>query len=89
MSHASSATLSRRHQTIRREMDARGLDVLVVLSLSNILYLTNFTGTTAIVLLTADRLIFVTDSRYVTAVSEARGTAYECPDLELVTVDGS
>jgi Xaa-Pro aminopeptidase len=89
MSHASSATLSRRHQTIRREMDARGLDALVVFSLSNILFLTNFTGTSAIVVLTADRLIFVTDSRYVTAVSSSRGTAHECPDLELVTVDGS
>ena len=55
MSHAPSAALSRRHHTIRREMDARGLDALVVTSLPNILYLTNFTGTSAIVVLTRDR----------------------------------
>jgi Xaa-Pro aminopeptidase len=89
MSHAPSAALSRRHQTIRREMETRGLDALVVTSLPNILYLTNFTGTSAIVVVTANRLMFVTDFRYVTAVSDASGTPHECPGLELVTVDGS
>ena len=34
----------------------------------NILYLTNFTGSAAIVVLTPDRVIFLTDSRYVTAI---------------------
>ena len=53
------------------------------------LYLTNFTGSAAIVVLTADRLLFLTDFRYVTSVREARGTATECPGLELVTLDGS
>jgi Xaa-Pro aminopeptidase len=70
-------------------MEARGLDALVVTSLPNILYLTNFTGTSAIVVLTANRLMFITDFRYVTAVSDARGTPHECPGLELVTVEGS
>ena len=56
MSHAPSAALSRRHQTIRREMETRGLDALVVTSLPNILYLTNFTVTSAILVLTANRL---------------------------------
>ena len=53
------------------------------------LYLTNFTGSAAIVVLTARRLHFITDFRYVTVVSAMRRTAHECPDLELVVVEGS
>ena len=52
MSHAPSPALSLRHQTLRRELVSRGLDALVVTSLPNILYLTNFTGSSAIVVLT-------------------------------------
>jgi Xaa-Pro aminopeptidase len=89
MSHAPSPALERRHQIIRQEMAARGLDALVVTSLPNILYLTNFTGSSAVVVVTADRLHFITDFRYTTTMSATRGTASECPALELVTVDGS
>jgi Xaa-Pro aminopeptidase len=89
MPFASSTALERRHLTIRRDLAARGLDALVVTSLPNILYLTNFTGSAATVVLTADRLYFVTDFRYVTTINDARGTAGECPGLELATVDGS
>jgi Xaa-Pro aminopeptidase len=89
MSYAPSLSLSLRQQAIRRELASRGLDVVVITSLPNILYLTNFTGSSAIVVLTADRLLFVTDFRYVTVLGEARGTAHECPDMEIVTVEGS
>ena len=54
MSHAPSAALSRRHQRVRAALAAQSLDALVVTSLPNILYLTNFTGSSAIVVLTAD-----------------------------------
>jgi len=70
-------------------MAARGLDALVVTSLPNILYLTNFTGSSASLVVTADRVHFITDFRYTTTMSAARGTPAECPGLELVTVDGS
>ncbi|HWF83492.1 MAG TPA: M24 family metallopeptidase, partial [Vicinamibacterales bacterium] len=70
-------------------MADRGLDALVVTSLPNILYLTNFTGSSAIVVLTRERLHFITDFRYVTVMTEACGTATECPGLELVVVQGS
>jgi Xaa-Pro aminopeptidase len=70
-------------------MRERSLDALVVTALPNVLYLTNFTGTAAIVVLTSDRLFFLTDFRYVTAIADTRGTAHECPGLELVTVEGS
>jgi len=89
MSHAPSPALERRHRTIRHEIAARGLDALVVTSLPNILYLTNFTGSSAAVVVTGDRLYFITDFRYTTTMSAARGTPTECPTLELVTVEGS
>jgi Xaa-Pro aminopeptidase len=89
MSHAPTATLERRHQAVRHEAATRGIDALVVTSLPNVLYLTNFTGSSAIAIVTADRLHFLTDFRYVTAVNDARGTAQECPGLELTVVDGS
>ena len=89
MSHAPSASLSRRHQIVREALATRALDALVITTPSNVLYLTNFTGSSAIVVLTAERLHFITDSRYVTAVEAARETPYACPGLELVVVDGS
>jgi Xaa-Pro aminopeptidase len=70
-------------------MAARSLDALVVTSMPNILYLTNFAGSTAIAIVTADRIVFLTDFRYVTAVSAQQGTREECPGLELVVVTGA
>jgi Xaa-Pro aminopeptidase len=89
MSHAPTEALSRRHQAIRDDCRARSLDALVITSLPNILYQTNFRGSSAIVVLREDKLQFITDFRYVTALAASRGTPYECPGLELVTVDGS
>jgi Xaa-Pro aminopeptidase len=86
MSHASSDTLKRRHRAIRATLTEQGLDALVVTSLPNILYLTNFTGSSAIVVLTADRLELLTDFRYVTAIRELQR---ECEDIELTTVEAS
>jgi Xaa-Pro aminopeptidase len=89
MSRAPSPALSRRHQSLRDALAAGGLDALVITSLPNILYLTNFTGSSAIVVLTLDRLFFITDFRYLTVLAESRGSGRECPDLEVVTVEGS
>jgi len=46
-------------------------------------------GSSAIVVLTAETLQFITDSRYVTAVSDMQQTAHACPGLQLTVVDGS
>jgi len=89
MSHAPSLTLSDRQQRVRGVLASRGLDALVISSLPNILYLTNFSGSSAIVVLTAERLWFITDFRYLTVLADAAGTPHECPGLEVVTVDGS
>ena len=55
----------------------------------NVLYVTNFTGSSAIAVVTPERLLFLTDSRYVTAVAAMRETPFECPGLELVIVEGA
>jgi Xaa-Pro aminopeptidase len=89
MSHAPTAALERRQTAVRTELTARQLDGLVVTSLPNVLYLTNFTGSAAIAVLTAERVYFLTDSRYLTVVAETRGQSHECPGLEVVAVDGS
>ena len=89
MSHAPTENLSRRHAAVRAALAARGLDALVVVSLPNILYLTNFGGSAAIVVLTPTRLFFITDFRYVAAIDATRGTPSECAGLELVRVDSS
>ena len=89
MSHAPSASLARRHEAVRQALVERSLDALVITSLPNILYLTNFTGSSAIVVLTRTQLLFITDSRYVTAVSDMGGTSYECPGLKIEQVASS
>src|SRR5207247_2382932 len=86
MSHAKTDTLKRRHQAVRASLADQNLDALVVTSLPNILYLTNFTGSSAIVIVTGDRLELLTDFRYVTAVREFQR---EGADLELTTVEGA
>lgn len=89
MSHAPTDALSRRHHVLRGALAVPALDALVVTSLPNVLYLTNFTGSAAMVVVTLDRLLFVTDFRYRTAIENARGSGHACPGLELVMVDGA
>ena len=89
MSHAPSAVLENRHRIIRAALSAQSLDAVILTSLPNILYLTNFTGSTAIAIITASRIYFLTDFRYVTAIADSVGTTHECPELELRKVEGS
>ena len=89
MSHAPTAALEHRHRIVREALAAAGVDALVVTALPNVLYLTNFTGSSAIAVLDADRIRFLTDFRYVTAIAAMRGTPHECPGLEPVVVEGS
>ena len=60
-------------------MAEQSLDALVVTTLPNILYLTNFSGSSGIVVVTADRLLFVTDFRYVSAICrDCAEPTHEC-----------
>jgi Xaa-Pro aminopeptidase len=89
MPRASSATLRHRHQLVRDALARHQLDGLIVTTRSNITYLTNFVGSSALVVLTADKVSFITDFRYVTALDGLQKSAEACPDLELSVVDGS
>ena len=55
MSHAPTNALRRRHQLVREAAAAERLDAVVVTSLPNILYLSNFAGSSAIVVVTPER----------------------------------
>jgi Xaa-Pro aminopeptidase len=53
-----------RLEALRRSLAAKGLDALVVASLPNIRYLTGFSGTSALVLVSRDQVLFLSDFRY-------------------------
>jgi Xaa-Pro aminopeptidase len=89
MSLAPGATLASRHARVRASLDAYRIDALIVTSLPNIFYLTNFTGSGAILVLTSARLYFITDFRYVSAVESAFASAAGCPEATVVRADGS
>lgn len=89
MASAPTTALSHRHAQVRRAFVERGLDALVVTSLPNVLYLTNFSGSSAIVVMGADRLRFLTDSRYLTTMADMARTTHACPGLDLSEVGGS
>jgi Xaa-Pro aminopeptidase len=89
MGSASTATLARRLASVKDAIVAQGLDALVVTSLPNVLYLTNFTGSSGIAVITPERVIFLTDSRYVTVIEDAQTTEFACPGLDLVKVGAS
>ena len=55
-----------RGDSIRQLLVTEGLDGLVIFGLPNIRYLCGFTGSDGILLVTADRSVFLTDSRYAT-----------------------
>src|SRR5215472_9909570 len=89
MSYAPSAALKRRHDAVRAACGRAGVDALIVTTRSNILYLTNFSGSAAIAIVTSDRLHFITDFRYVTAIETMQQSERACPDFQLTVVEGT
>ncbi|MEZ5338687.1 MAG: Xaa-Pro peptidase family protein [bacterium] len=59
---------------------AAGIDALLVTSLPNIMYLTGFTGSTAMILVTPTKRWFITDFRYHTQVAQQVDQSYELVD---------
>jgi Xaa-Pro aminopeptidase len=62
-----------RRIALREALLAAHLDALLLTSLPNIRYLTGFSGSSALVLLTARETLFITDFRYATQVREEVG----------------
>ena len=69
MTLASSGTLEARLRHVRDVVRNASLDALVVTHLPNLFYLTNFSGTSAIGVVMPDAVGFITDFRYLSAVS--------------------
>jgi Xaa-Pro aminopeptidase len=60
---------------LRAEFDLAGVDGLLVTRLPNVRYLTDFTGSAGLLLVTAADALFVTDGRYREQASEQLGSA--------------
>ncbi|RPH61094.1 MAG: aminopeptidase P family protein [Acidobacteria bacterium] len=89
MAAATRDNLAARHLSIRDALTRRTLDALVVTSLPNIFYLTGFSGTAGIFVLTATRGWLLTDFRYVAAVQRLLATNDAWPDAAHVQVENS
>lgn len=67
----------RRRQKLMRKMRQAGVPSMLVTHPVNVTYLTGFTGDSSYLLLTADRVVLLSDTRYETQIAE------QCPDLEV------
>ncbi len=86
MAYAHRDVLAGRHGRLRQALVDRGLDALIVTRLPNVFYLTNFTGSSAVLLITREALFFITDFRYVAAVQAEWASPAGCPKATLVRV---
>jgi Xaa-Pro aminopeptidase len=60
---------------LRHRLAAEGFDALLVTKLANVRYLSGFTGSAGILLVTPDDALFVTDGRYTERAKEELGAA--------------
>lgn len=67
-----------RRKKLRRELKKLGVDALLVTDVQNVTYLTGFTGDDSYLLVTKDKALMLSDSRFTTQLSE------ECPDIDAV-----
>jgi Xaa-Pro aminopeptidase len=66
---------AQRRERLSRLLADEGIDVLLISSPVNVTYLTGFSGDSTVLLLTRDRVLLVSDSRYTGQLAE------ECPEL--------
>ena len=76
--------VSARLPRLRQHLDELGCDALVVSELTNVRYLTGFTGSAALLLVSADGVVFVTDGRYKDRSAEELGGAGVEADIRIV-----
>ncbi|HVS37468.1 MAG TPA: aminopeptidase P family N-terminal domain-containing protein, partial [Gemmataceae bacterium] len=65
-----------RRDRLARLLSEEGVDAFLISNPVNVTYLTGFTGDSSTVVLTRDRVILVSDPRYVGQIAD------ECPELE-------
>jgi len=56
---------SKRQQDLRKVLDERGLDGMLITNLTNVRYISGFTGSAASCLITPEGQYFITDGRYI------------------------
>ena len=78
-----------RHERLRPLLAGRQLDALVLASLPNLTYISGFSGSAGLLIVTADRLYLLIDFRYSAAVARAAAGGTLAPGLEAVQIDGS
>ncbi len=76
-----------RADRLRARLGDSGCDALVVTNLTNVRYLTGFTGSAGIVLVTPDELLFVSDGRYRDQSAEELGAAGVDARIEIVAAN--
>ena len=83
-------TYPQRRQKIVRLLSELDLDVLIFFQPENLRYLCGFSGSDGILLVTADQLVFMTDSRYTTQankeVSADRIIEYKTQDAYMLSL---
>ena len=78
-----------RHDRVRAILRDRRVDALIVGHLPNITYLSGFSGSAGLVVLTLDRLYLLVDFRYSAAVHQAARAGALAPSLVAIQVEGS
>jgi len=68
---------------LRGRLVSEHLDALLVTKLANVRYLTGFTGSAAMLLVTVDDAVFVTDGRYIEQSTEQLGAASVDTDVRI------
>jgi len=76
--------LAARVDRLRERLEGAGCDALVVTDLTNVRYLTGFTGSAGIVLVAPDDLLFVSDGRYRDQAAEELDAAGVPARIEIV-----
>jgi Xaa-Pro aminopeptidase len=84
-----SDVLAARHVRIRRALEARGLDGLIVTTPANIRYLSNHVGTAGTLIITPSEIQLLVDFRYKEAVRSRQDSPAACPGLRIVDVPDS
>ena len=80
---AISIDFTARIDQVRNSFERQGLDGFIIASPSNRRWISGFTGTSGVVVITKNNKYFVTDSRY------WEQTKVECPNFELVEAAGA
>jgi Xaa-Pro aminopeptidase len=78
-----------RLERVRATLRDRQADALIVGHLPNVTYLSGFSGSAGVVVLTADRLYLLIDFRYSAAVNQAGRAGALAPGLTPIRVEGS